>query len=131
MSLDVTKHDRSYQYGRLLAVLEKIERDTYDKEEKRETNAIRMQVIFVKRPAYASKIIIEQLKNSYYPRLGVDSRNYYDRLIGQIMEVISEFDDEQFNKPLGETYLLGYYLQKNEMYTKKERTEEREDNENE
>ena len=118
MSLEATKKDRSYQYGRLMAVLEKIEKDTYDREENRETNAIRMQSIFVKRPAYATKIIIEQLKNGYYPKLNSGTRVYYDKLIGQIMEMISEFGDD-YNKSLTETYLLGYYLQKNDLYTKK------------
>ena len=128
MALDKDKKDRSYQFGRLLAVFEKIERDVYSVSgEKRETNAIRMQSVYVKRPAYASKILIEQLKNSYYPKLSVGSRTYYDKLIGQIMSVISEFGDEKFNKPLSETYLLGYYLQRNDLYTKKEETEDSKD----
>lgn len=123
MSLETTKKDRSYQYGRLLAVLEKIEKDTYDREENRETNAIRMQSVFVKRPAYATRIILEQLKNGYYPKLSSGTRVYYDKLIGQIMEVISEFE-EDYNKSLAETYLLGYYLQKNDLYTKKTENEQ-------
>ena len=32
------------------------------------------------------------------------------------MEQLSEYEEEA-NKPLEDTYLLGYYLQKNEMYT--------------
>lgn len=122
MSLDVKKKDRSYQYGRLLAVLEKVEKDTYGKGEERETNAIRMQAVYVKRPAYAAKIIIEQLNNSYFPRLRRDRPAVavkYDKLIGEIFEVISGFEKE-LNKPLEESYLLGYYLQKNELYKKKE-----------
>lgn len=126
MALDSEKRDRSYQYGRLLAILEKIEKDTYDNGENRETNAIRMQSVFVKRPAYATKIIIDQLKNSYYPKLKPSSRIYYDKMIGQIMDVISEFGDEQFNRPLTETYLLGYYLQQNRLYSKKETSDEEE-----
>ena len=126
MALDVEKKDRSYQYGRLLAVLEKIEKDTYDKGDSRETNAIRMQSVFVKRPAYTTKIVLEQLKNSYYPKLKPGVRVYYDKTIGQIMDVISEFDDYEYNKPLTETYLLGYYLQQNNMYSKKEEEEEKE-----
>lgn len=130
MALEPEKKDRSYQYGRLLAVLEKIEKDTYDNGENRETNAIRMQSVFVKRPAYATKIILEQLKNSYYPKLNVGARVYFDKMIGQIMEMISEFGDEDYKKPLNETYLLGYYLQKNYMYSKKENNE-KEDKDNE
>ena len=61
MALEPEKKNRNYQFGRLLAVLEKAERDAFDQGEKREPNAMRMQALFVKRPMYASKIIIEQL----------------------------------------------------------------------
>ena len=129
MFLETNKKDRSYQYGRLLAVLEKIEWDTYDNHEKerRETNAVRMQSVFVKRPAYAAKIILEQLKNGYYSKLSVGGRVYYEKLIGDIYSVISDFPDSELNKPLSETYILGYYLQKNSLFTKQENTEVSED----
>ena len=42
-----------------------------------------------------------------------------------------QFFDDDYNKPLTETYLLGYYLQKNEMYKKKENKEIMEENDNE
>lgn len=119
MALEPEKRSRSYQFGRLLAVLEKAERDTYEPDEKREPNAIRMQAVFVKRPMYAAKIIIEQLKNAYWPRLKPWARSYYDKLIGEIMLTISECSENDKNKPLGEEYLMGYYLQKNALYAKK------------
>lgn len=126
LALEPKRMDRSYQWGRLLAVMEKIERDTYDADEKRETNAIRLQSVFVQRPGYAAKIVMDQLKTAYYPRLSVGLRRYYDRLIGEIMEMLSQFDASDYGKPLTETYLPGYYLQKNAFYTKKsnEETEE-------
>lgn len=120
MALEPDKRDRSYQFGRLLAVLEKAERDTYDTAEKRETNAIRLQPMFVRRPGTTAKTVLEQVKNAYYPRLPVKSRNFYEILIGQIMEQISECTEEKYDAPLTETYLLGYYLQKNALYTKKQ-----------
>ena len=120
MALEPDKRDRSYQFGRLLAVLEKAERDTYDKDEKRETNAIRLQPMFVRRPGTTAKTVLEQVKNAYYPWLSVKSRNFYEILIGQIMEQISERTEEKYDVPLTETYLLGYYLQKNALYTKKQ-----------
>lgn len=120
MALEEYRKDRSYQFGRLLAIMEKIEKDTYESDEEREANAIRMQTVFVQRPGYATKIILGQLKNVYYPKLPPGLRGYYDKMIGQIMEIISAFDEE-YNKSLSETYLLGYYLQKNALYTKKEK----------
>ena len=123
MALEPEKKNRSYQFGRLLAVLEKAERDAFDSDddsdEKREPNAMRMQMLFVKRPMYAAKLIIEQLKNAYYPRLKPGTRNRYDKLIGEIMLVISGCPEGETGKPLGEEYLMGYYLQKNALYTKK------------
>lgn len=128
LALEPERMDRSYQWGRLLAVMEKIERDTYDLDEKREPNAIRMQSVFVKRPGYAFMVIMEQLKKAYYPRLNVGLRAMYERLIGEIMEQIhlSLKETENYGDPLTETYLLGYYLQKSALYTKKE-TEETEE----
>lgn len=117
MALDPERKDRSYQYGRLLALLEKAEKDTFDKDEKRETNAIRMQSVFVQRPAYAVKIITEQVKKASYPRLSIGARMFYEKEIGKIWEILSDFPEHEINKPLSETYLLGYYLQKNIMYT--------------
>lgn len=127
LALEPERKDRSYQWGRLLAVMEKIERDTYDETEKREPNAIRLQSVFVQRPGYAAKIIMDQLKTAYYPRLPIGSRVYYDRLVGEIMEQLSLFDAADYNKPLTETYLPGYYLQKNAFYTRKANKETEEE----
>lgn len=121
MALEENKKDRSYQFGRLLAVMEKIEDDyyKYSSTESRETNAIRMQQKFVQRPFYTAEKVMQKLKAAYLPRLSMGTRIYYDALIGGIMEQLSEFYDDR-NKPLSETYLLGYYLQKNALYTKKQ-----------
>lgn len=117
MSLEPEKKDISYQYGRLLAVFEKIEQDTYDKDEQREPNAIRMQSVFAKRPRYASRILWEQMKKAYYPRLKPWNRAKYDRLIGEIIEQISNLPQAEHEEALKDTYLFGYYLQKKALYT--------------
>lgn len=131
MALEPEKKNRSYQFGRLLAVLEKAERDAFDNGEKREPNAIRMWSLFVKRPMYATTVIIEQLKNAYYPRLEPGKRGYYDKLIEGIMRVISEFPENEIGKPLGEEYLMGYYLQKDALYPKKNNDNDDDDDNNE
>lgn len=127
MALEPNKRDISYQYGRLLAVLEKIERDTYDDGETREPNAIRMQSVFAQRPLYAAKIIWEQLKKAYYPRLKPNSRGFYEKLLGEIAVQLSEFPEQVLNRALGDTYLLGYYLQRNELFTSKKKQDETEE----
>jgi len=123
MALEKDKKDISYQYGRLLAVLEKAERDTYDRDEGRDPNAIRLQSVFCTRPAQTSRIIIEQVKKGYYPKLKPGMRVYYEQLIGEIFEMIASFPDAEQNAPLKETYIMGYYLQKNALYTKNTESE--------
>ena len=125
MEFDPNKNDLSFQFGRLLAVMEKVERDTYDGDETREPNAIRLQSIYYQRPLYTSKIIEEQLERAYFPRLKRPAlRAYYKNLIGEIMEKIYAYPKERWNARLKETYLMGYYLQRKELYTKKEKSEE-------
>ena len=117
MALEPEKKDVSYQYGRLLAVFEKIERDTYRPDETREPNAIRMQSVFSKRPQYASRILWEQLKKAYYPKLKPGARVSYDRLIGEIVAQISDCSQGAREEALKDTYFIGYYLQRSALYT--------------
>ncbi len=123
MALERDLKNRSYQYGRLLAVLEKIELDALSgTDTKRVTNAIRMQSMFIRRPGYTSKLILEKLKSGYYSRFTgakAGALVYYEKLIGEIMNVISSFPLDEFDKPLDETYIMGYYLQKNDFYSSK------------
>lgn len=124
LSLEPERKDRSYQYGRLLAVLEKAEQDTYDRNETRITNAIRMQPMFVRNPLHTSCIIIDQLKKAYYPKLHPAVRLQYERIIGEILNVISDCPKDSQGEALADSYLLGYYLQKKELYSKQNRKEE-------
>ena len=64
------------------------------------------------------------MKKAYYPQLKPASRMYYERIIGDIMEMLSQFPAEELNHPLSETYLLGYYLQRNHLYQKEEKKQE-------
>ena len=118
MALEVERRDRSYQYGRLLAVMEKVERDTFGSGESREPNAIRLQSTFCQRPMQTAANLEMQLERAYFPRLKPGSRIWYKNLMGQILEMLSLFPDE-LDKPLDGTYLLGYYLQRAALYAKK------------
>ena len=125
MELDKGRADRSYQYGRLLAVLEKAEWDTYDKydkydkEKSRDPNAIRLQSMFRRRPLHTFGIVNDQLERAYFPRLKPVSRSYYKRLISEIVEIIYACPESEWDKPLEDTYLMGYYLQRKDLYTTK------------
>jgi CRISPR-associated protein Csd1 len=130
MSLEKDKMDISYQYGRLLAVLEKAEQETYEPGKERETNAIRMQEAFCQRPLATFQIIIKQLKAAYYPKLKLRQR-YFEILIEEIVSKISEIsggNDTLLNRPLSDMFVIGYYLQKNEFYKGKNNVENTEEN---
>jgi CRISPR-associated protein Csd1 len=119
--LDNEKEDRSYQFGRLLAVMDKIEKDAATQNGKSipiETNALRYQSMYVQNPMRGEKTIMDKLKRGYWVKLKTSSQVFYDRLIGQIHEMLSHFSDEENRKPLSEMYLLGYYLQMNAFYGK-------------
>lgn len=129
LSLDTSNTDRSYLFGRLLAVAELAERSTYDREEGREPNAIRMQAVFSQRPLYAWRIINERL-NPYFAKMMPGLRAYYKNLIAEITNLLPAQDDPDLGKRLEDTYLLGYYHQRYALTHKKE-TSKTEGNEDE
>ena len=114
MKLNLENHDRSYLFGRLLAVLEKVERLTYDRDEKREPNAIRLQSAYVNHPMQTWKILTDQL-NPDLQKLHPEARKKYKDMITDIVTALEEKDEQQLNRGLEETYLIGYYLQRAEL----------------
>ena len=122
MALDESNTNRSYLFGRLLAIAEKVERDTYDAEEKREPNAVRMQSVFARRPMYAWRILEEQL-NPYYRQLSPQARQFYKKLTGEILDKL-DVKCPSLNAPLEDLYLLGYYNQRQALYRKKQSSNE-------
>ena len=79
-----------------------------------------MQLTYVKRPQHTAQAVWGQVRTAYMPNLAPKTRNFYHKLLGQIMEQISQFSEEEQTKSLGDTYMLGYYLQRNDLYTKKD-----------
>lgn len=123
MRLDLENHDRSYLFGRLLAVCEKVERMTYDREESRDPNAIRFQSAYVNHPMQTWKIL-EGLLNPYFQKLKPGAREYYRNVISEIVLSFRDEDVKAMNQELKETYLLGYYLQRAELNRSKKGTKE-------
>ncbi len=128
MILDLENSDRSYLFGRLLAIYEKIERSTYDSGESRETNAIRLQAAYVNYPMQVWKTL-ESAVNPYFQKLSPGLREYYRNMISEIAVQLSLCDERERNQRLKETYLLGYYLQRKELNSKKTEKKEETDNE--
>ena len=124
MELDLKKVDRDALFGCLLAVLEKVERDTYDREETREHNAIRLQSMYCHRPMRTFRQLNDQLDRAYFPKLKPWLRSRYRNLIGDIIYQINcRCDGDSWDAPLKETYLIGYYLQRRALYTKTDQTD--------
>lgn len=125
MALDKECKNRDYLYGRLLAVADRIERRTFDRDEDagRETNADRFMNAFSQHP-YQTWEIIEQRIHPYFKKLDIKERNDYKKMLDKICEL---FDTDSFtnNNRLEGVYLLGYHSQMNEMrYYKAEETKE-------
>ncbi len=126
MELDNQERDRSYLFGRILAVAEKVERSTYNKEEQtREPNAIRLWSAFVQHPM-ATWNTLEELLHPYYQKLNPGSRMFFRNLISEIVSLFREEDMADRNRQLEDTYLFGYYLQRRELFKKSNENENNE-----
>lgn len=117
VALDTTCKDRDYLFGRMLAVADVLERRALGKDESRATNALRYMNAFQSNPLRTWTTIQGNLQ-PYQMKLR-EKANYYTRLIDQIA---SEIPVEQFNnEALSGKYLLGYYSQRQDLYTKKDK----------
>ena len=129
VALDKSAKDRSYLYGRLLAVADRIEYMTYDaKDNGRITNAKRYMSTFSQRPYETWKVIEENIQ-PYLAKLDVVKRKYYENLLSEICNL---FDIDKFkeNKKLDGLYLLGFHSQEYDLRFKKENSEEKKEEEN-
>lgn len=109
MALDVTCTKRDYLYGRLLALADRIEYRTYDKEDGRQTNAKRYMCAFSQHPFRTWKVIEEKLE-PYLVRLNAPERISYQNLMNEICNLFS-VEDYENDAPLSGLYLLGFHNQ--------------------
>lgn len=127
MAWELDKRDRSFQYGRLLAVMERAEADYYYKtQEQRQTNAIKFMAEFRQRPWTVFELINRQLHQAYLSRIDPWQVSRYERLVGEICGNLQAFPEAELNRPLEDVYLMGYELQRNAFFKKNaaEETEE-------
>lgn len=110
MSLDEKQVDRSYIFGRLLAVAQQIEEYALNTVgEKRDTNAERLMHQFKIHPYKTWGIITDKLK-PYMARLGSKGIKLVE-LMTKINSMLSYEDFISQNK-LEDSYILGYYCQR-------------------
>lgn len=125
MSWDLNYPDRSFQFGRLLAAMERVENEFYrgetseDKDKNRQTSAIKAMAEFRRRPFSTYERVNRHLLQAYLPRVAPYARTQYAMLRDDIMMKISEFPPEDLNKPLDDIYLMGYDLQHADFYKSK------------
>jgi len=110
MSLDEKQIDRSYIFGRLLAVAQQIESYALNTAgEKRDTNAERLMHQFKIHPYKTWGIITDKLK-PYMTRLGSKGTS-----LAELMTKINSkllYEDFTSQKKLNDSYILGYYCQR-------------------
>jgi CRISPR-associated protein Csd1 len=134
MALDDKERDRCYLYGRLLAVADRVEYLTFEKDEKRQTNAKRYMQQFRNRP-FTTWATIEDNLQPYFNKLKSNGQRIkYEKILNEIYDL---FDKEEFQKDdsLDGMYLLGFHCQSSVFYNKNdvaindEENEEENDNE--
>ena len=121
LGLDRNETDRSYLFGRLLALYERLERATYSGEDqkKRETNSEKYRSIFVQRPGYGL-MTLEKKIEPYKKKLKSSQYAYFVYYMKEISEVMDKLNEESIssNERLNEKYVLGYYHQ---LYARSEK----------
>lgn len=121
MSWKLDKRDRSFQYGRLLAAMERVEADYYFKtKESRQTSAIKNMSEFRRRPFSVFERVNRHLQQAYLGRVKEWQAGRYNRLVGEIFGILRDLPEEELNRPLDDLYLMGYELQRNAFFAKNE-----------
>ena len=127
MELDTGNQDRSYLFGRLLAVADAAEKSTFDPVEDmyRETNAMKYMKAYIGQPAAEWKRLrirlepyLRKIQRQIAAGRKLRRREYYENLIGSIT---TQFVPGDFNNtPLDPVYLIGYDAQRRALaYRKK------------
>lgn len=126
--------NRSYLYGRLLAVFDSIEACTQDQTNRIITNADRFWTAYVNNPARTMLILMEKL-NIYERKLkSSDSKKYglYIKFEKEKKEIINllekvAYTEGKANDKLEYDYIFGFYAEKEFLYTKTNKEEKEEE----
>ena len=111
VGLEEERKDRDYLYGRLLAVADRVEsRVLYQRNEKRDTNAVRYMQRFVRYPCSTWKFLYVEKLRPYFSQLNRNSRDWYESLIQKIKDQF-DYDEYVSEKALSGEFLLGFHCQ--------------------
>lgn len=125
MEWPLDKLDRSFQFGRLLAAMERAEADYYYKtKEERQTNAVKSLAAFKQTPWIVFERVNKRLEGAYINRIESWQKMRYYKLRDEISALLSRCTEEPLNAPLSPYYLMGYELQRNEFFKTTNKSEE-------
>lgn len=118
---------RSFYYGKLMAIYEKLELDAKGQASK-VTNSDRLWNSMIRTPKRTRSILELKIR----PYINILKKNniggyiFYEKLITNINSELIKLDElnSDGRKSLNENFILGYYQQKKEFYTKKNNDKE-------
>lgn len=118
------EQERAVLFGRLLAVIDEIERSAMYAADKsgtdnRLSNAKKLWNVYTRRPKTTFDRLYKAMMQAYMGRLSGGARYWMENEVGTLMNQLNDLDGFT-NKPLREEYLLGYYQQREKMRTAKQ-----------
>lgn len=130
--LDHENKNRSYLFGRLLAIFELLEFQRYQldgSKNDRITNAERYWTAYTSQPAKLMMNLTNKIK-PYEEAVKLNSPGIFKKLDKEreeIMDLLSPLmQARDINEPLDYRFIFGYYAEKQYCYTKQEKTESEE-----
>lgn len=125
--------ERAELFGRLLAIMDAIERKaTYSSEQenanKRLTNAKKLWNAYTRRPMTTFERLNQKMKQAYEGRLTGGTASFMEDEITNLINRLNEINGFT-NKPLREEYLLGYCAQRDKMKWSNEKDNEKNEDE--
>lgn len=118
--VDKLNLDRSYLFGRLLAIYELIESRTFDKDTTRVTNASKYWSSFTNNPENIMQTLEEKIK-PYEKKLRISHPGLFFKIQKEKEEIITHLDKhtsaQDANKRLGYQFIFGYYSERKFIFT--------------
>ena len=130
--LDHENKNRSYLFGRLLAIFELLELQRYQldgSKNNRITNAERYWSAYTSQPAKLMMNLTNKIR-PYEEAVKLNSPGIFKKLDKEREEIMDSLSplmqDRGINDPLDYGFIFGYYAEKKYFYTKQEKTESEE-----
>lgn len=123
--VDKNNMNRSYLFGRLLALYEIIESGTFDIDtnNSRVTNASKFWTSYTNNPENIMQILEEKIK-PYEKRLRIEKAGLYFKIQKEKEEIITNLDEytseKKSNKRLSYQFIYGYYSERKFIFTRQE-----------